>query len=123
MFIVIIQHNGSTIMLLRMQALGDRRKGPCTMCIRCAPALIVATIDKLKSGQMSEVTRLGFGSLLEFNLEGLERRALLCFLMDRTSPVEMVISTGDRISIPVMPHAVKCVLGIPCDNSDAPIVT
>lgn len=48
---------------------------------------------------------------------------MLCFLMDKIDPVEMVISTGGGRSIPITPRAVKCALGIHYCCSDALIVT
>lgn len=100
----------------------ERKHGSYTTCIRCALALVVSTIGQLTINQMNEVTRLSFGGLLKFNLEGLDRRDLLCFLMDMIDPNEMVLRVCGGRSILVTPHAVKCILGLPCGGRDAPMV-
>lgn len=99
-----------------MQATTERKRGLYMTRVRCATALVVATIGKLTIDQMNEVSRLGFDGLLKFNLEGLERRDLLCFLIDRIDLNNMVLCVSEGSSIPSMPHAVKCILGLPCDG-------
>lgn len=104
-------------------AMADRKCGPWTLCIRYALALVVITIVELTIGQMNKVSKLGFGGIMKFNLEGMERRDFLCFLMDRIDPVEMVIHISGGRSIPITTHTVKCILGSPCGGRDAPMVT
>lgn len=50
---------------------------------------------------MNEVSRHGFGGFLKFNLEGLEKRNLLCFLMDMIDTGELVICIGGGRIIPI----------------------
>lgn len=91
-----------TSVLFFKHAEAERKRGPYTTYAKCDPALIIATIGKLTIDQMSEVSKLSLDGLLKFNLEALERRDLLYFLMDRIDPNDMVLR-----SIPITPHAVK----------------
>lgn len=83
----------------------------------------VLSIGKLTLDQLNEVSKLGFDDLLKFNLESLEIRGLLCFLMDRIDPTDMVLHVSGGKSISITPHVVKCVLGLPYSGRDALMVS
>lgn len=108
-----------TSVLFFQATIGGRKRGSYTTCVRCAPTLVISTIDKLTIDQMNEVSRLIFDGLLKFNLKGLERRDLLYFLMDRIDPNNMAFHVDGPGASQSHPHTMKCILGLPCGGKDA----
>ena len=73
-----------------------------------------ATKDKLKD--------LGFEDFLGFSLNAIEDRSLVIFIMDHLKVDPLCIAVEGR-ELPITPHMVKSVLGIPNGPNTLPVVS
>ncbi|CAL5000491.1 unnamed protein product [Urochloa decumbens] len=85
--------------------------------IRCNPSDVIFTIQLLNPDQYEAVEALGFGPLLRMEIDAVESRELLAWLMDRVSPVDMIIRIGPGKVLPITPESISMVLGLPIGGS------
>uniref|UniRef100_K3YEI5 Aminotransferase-like plant mobile domain-containing protein n=1 Tax=Setaria italica TaxID=4555 RepID=K3YEI5_SETIT len=85
--------------------------------IRCNPSDVIFTIQLLNPDQYAAVEALGFGHLLRMEIDAVECRELLAWLMDRVSPVDMIIRIGPGKVLPITAESISKVLGLPIGGS------
>ncbi|CAN6328522.1 unnamed protein product [Urochloa humidicola] len=94
-----------------------------TTTVRCEPSRICEVISLLNAPQREKVKKLGFGCLLDFNMDRQGSRRLIKWLMDHLDPETMVLDLGCTRKLPITEHVVWCVLGLHRGNLDPPLLT
>ena len=88
--------------------------------IRCNPSDLLFTIQLLNHDQYAAIEALGFGHLLMMQIDAVESSDLLTWIMDRVSPVDMIIRIGPGKVLPITPSVIHMVLGLPKGGSTIP---
>ncbi|KAL6850318.1 hypothetical protein ACP4OV_020945 [Aristida adscensionis] len=78
--------------------------------VRCNPGDVVFAISMLSPDQHAAIAALGFGQL---EVDALESRSLLPWIMDRIDPDTMKIRINDEKILPITPLHISLVLGLP----------
>ncbi|OEL21240.1 hypothetical protein BAE44_0017741, partial [Dichanthelium oligosanthes] len=86
--------------------------------VRCNPGDVLFTIQLLNHDQYAAIQSLGFGRLLTMGIDAVESSDLLPWLMDRVSPVDMMISIGPGKVLPITPKVISMDLGLPAGGSN-----
>ncbi|CAL4907784.1 unnamed protein product [Urochloa decumbens] len=103
--------------------IGNKRAKYYTTTVRCEPSRICEVMSLLNEPQRKKVKELGFGCLLDFNMDQQGSRRLIKWLMDRLDPETMVLDLGGTKKLPITEHVVWCVLGLHRGNLDPPLMT
>ncbi|KAL6873991.1 hypothetical protein ACP4OV_014073 [Aristida adscensionis] len=95
---------------------------PKKLNVRCNPGDVFHSIWIMNDCQRQMIHDQGFGKLLEMTVDGIESRALLRWLLDRTSPVDMKIHAGPGRTLPITKEIISQVMGIPRVGGKLPII-
>ncbi|TVU21685.1 hypothetical protein EJB05_31337, partial [Eragrostis curvula] len=87
------------------------KKGP-KLNVRCNPGDVVLTMAMLSVDQRAAISRLGFGQILLMEVDAVESRNLLPWLMDRIDPDTMIMTIGPGKKLPINPEVISIVLGL-----------
>ncbi|CAL5094562.1 unnamed protein product [Urochloa decumbens] len=101
----------------------NKRAKYYTTTVRCEPSRICEVMSLLNARQREKVKELGFGCLLDFNMDRQGSRRLIKWLMDHLDPETMVLDLGGTKKLPITEHVVWCVLGLHRGNLDPPLTT
>jgi len=85
--------------------------------IRCNLRDVIFTIQLLNHDQYVAIEALGFGHLLRMQIDAVESSDLLTWIMDRVSPVDMIIRIGPGKVFPITPSIIHMVFGLPTGGS------
>ena len=85
--------------------------------IRCNLRDVIFTIQPLNHDQYAAIEALGFGHLLRMQIDAVESSDLLTWIMDRVSPVDMIIRIGPGKVFPITPSIIHMVFGLPTGGS------
>jgi hypothetical protein len=67
------------------------------------------------------IQEMGSGRILRLAAKSLDNREFMSWLLDRFDPEDMIIQIGSK-QIWVTEHTVKCVLGLPYNGGDPPMI-
>jgi hypothetical protein len=85
---------------------------------RCSSSIIRSFMSTALTPSMrTAIQDMGFGGILRLVTKSLDNRDFLRWLLDRFDLEEMTIQIG------VTEHGVKCVLGLPSEGGDPPMMT
>ncbi|CAO2141634.1 unnamed protein product [Urochloa humidicola] len=90
--------------------------------IRCAPGSITTILESMSKPMKDRLVELGFNDFLRFNVDAIDDRGLILFLMEHAQLDPLRIEVSGRV-LPVTPQVVKCVLGIPDGPNPLPSVS
>jgi hypothetical protein len=89
---------------------------------RCSPSIIRSFMSTaLIPSMCSTIQEMGFVVILCHAAKSLDNRDFLSWLLDRFDLEEMTIQIGAK-QIRVTEHSVKCVLGLPSEGKDPPMM-
>jgi len=90
--------------------------------VRCCPKEVLETNQMLKKNQRQYVLKKGFKNILSMQLDGVEGRSLLCWLLDHIDLESMTLRAGRGKELKFSKDVVRLVLGLPSAGSTPPTV-
>jgi hypothetical protein len=97
--------------LLYFLQAGDAKPNYAT--VRCAPGFIMNLVEKMSDAAKARVAELGFGQILELQMDGIPERTLGMFLTSRVRDAPPRLQVGRKV-LPINAAAIQKVLGLPC---------
>ena len=90
--------------------------------VRCCPKEVLETNQMLNKNQRQYVLKKGFKNILSMQLDGVEGRSLLCWLLDHIDLESMTLRAGRGKELKFSKDEVRLVLGLPSAGSTPPTV-
>jgi hypothetical protein len=84
-----------------------------TLNVWCNPSDIRCTAALLTDAQFAAIEADGLGHFLRLNVDAVENKNHLSWLLDCTDPDTMVINIGPGKVLPITPWIISIVLGLP----------
>jgi hypothetical protein len=99
------------------------KPGGYSLVARCSPSLLKSFIKTAVTDPMRiTIEGMGFKGILSIAARSLDNRDFISWLMDRFDPETMTIDTGGCKKLQITEYAIKCVLDLPSDGVDPPLL-
>ncbi|XP_039787570.1 uncharacterized protein LOC120654022 [Panicum virgatum] len=90
--------------------------------VRCCPKEVLDTNQLLNKPQRQYVLKKGFKNILSMQLDGVEGRSLICWLLDHIDLESMTLRAGRGKELKFSKEVVRLVLGLPSAGTTSPTV-